>query len=310
MITTTDTLLESIKRGITLPEASADLDDAAILAIADEEIASLIVPEIIKLRSEFLVGRSRADLVSGVSAYEIPYRAVGRRLREICLVDSSGSRRNLRAISPEESYSFSSTGEPVGFYLESDSVILLPTPGSTGAQLEMSYFVRPSKLVRSDAVAKIASIDRIAGVVTVQALPSTMIGVQSFDFIKGKDVHKIRAMDVATSGFTGMQITVAVALIPQTLIVGDVIAIAGESHVVPLPDECLPLIAQATQNRLLEALGDFEALGAAVAKLDQKILSMRTLLSIQVEGERAKLSLNNSLLSSRGSSGRRFNTRW
>ena len=299
MAFTTDDLVASIARGVTLPSYDPLLNTADILALANEEMQTRIVPMIRALRQEFFVTTASQVLISGQDAYTLPARAVGRTLRDLKLVCPGVTKRKLVYIEPEEEHFYGNTGsggEPVGFFFRGDSFVLRPTPLVTSStySLEVWYELRPSSLIPVSAAGKVVSVDFVNNLVVLTQAPAVVLPGSTVDFISSSGGHSLVGMDLSINAISGNQL--AFTLVPPTLAVGDYCAPSQQSPVVMLPDDVFPVLAQAVQCRILEAIGDMENLQAAKMTLTEKIVETQKLLAPRVEGEVRKVTNRQGLL--------------
>ena len=295
MIKTSADLLQSIKRGVSMPENQKRFTDQDLLEFADEEIESKILPVISAMRQEFLVYRETQALVANQASYPIPYRAMGRVVKDVVLVQGTTTRRQLPLISPSEAYGYSATGTPAAFYLENDSVVLVPTPTSVTHSLELKYVMRPSRLIALTDCRQITGIS--ANTLTFASTPpSTFSTNNPVDLIQGRQGNTIVKFDVVVTN-VGIN-SINVAAVPAGLAIGDYVALSEQSPIIPLPQETFPVIAIAVQNRLLEAQGDVEMLQLGEAKLKVKMEAMVSLLCPRIQ-DQSKVIVNRSMLRGR-----------
>lgn len=294
----TTKLLDSIKRGVTVPANQARFTDEDILALADEEIESTILPVLLAIRQEFLVKYEDVPLVAEQSDYKIPYRAVGRKLRDLKLIgDDETFIRQLPYIAPEDSHIVFpvTSGQPTGFTVRGENIVLLPTPSSADANLRMYYELAPSKLTIATSYSvtsqqyeinssPITAINTTTGEVTVSTALTGYSNGDDLDFIDGNTAHQVKGEGVTSVSAASTVYTFAAADLPSNLAVGDILAFPAQTPVVQLPDELIQSLVQATICRLLEAQGDFDALDRSVARLEKKLNAAAQLLTPRVEG--------------------------
>ena len=78
-----DDLLEGIKTRALIVSSRITLTDPQILMQADRIMQLKVVPLIESTQSDFFVTIEEEDIVGGQNEYSIPYRAVGRTLRDL-----------------------------------------------------------------------------------------------------------------------------------------------------------------------------------------------------------------------------------
>lgn len=260
MAITADKLIDGVKRRITMPASQVLLQNADILAFADDVLKIQIIPLLESLNQEYFVYSEEIPLVASQSEYSIPYRAIGRTLRELKIVDTSGSVRNLAKVAIEDVQTFATAGWTAGFYFKSDKIALVPEVPSTlsgDVSLQTWYRMPPSDLVETSAAALVSSVND--PVVTVTSVPSDMIAGSEVDFIQGKSGSTIYSIDKVISNISGTQITFPASTVPSELAAGDYISLKMTSPVINfIPNEVYPLVESFTAHRCLESIGDFD----------------------------------------------------
>jgi len=291
----TSKLITNIKRRVTIPTNQRLLEDEDILEICDNIIMAKIVPELISLRQNYFVVSTDIPLTSGVSEYQIPYRAIGRTLRDLKIKFSDGSKSDLSLCDIEDEHYFSvSETIPASFYFKGDNIVLIPSPTS-GITLEIWWEMPPSQLVNDNTAAKVVSSTLTS--VTVESLPSAITATVDLDFISSKPGYSIYAYDVPIASIAGTTINFASGLIDDLDIsVGDYLSIKETSPIVQIPRECVPFLETLAARRVLQAIGDFEGLKMLGEDEDDNLKQMRRLLEPRIRGEATKIMHRNGLL--------------
>lgn len=162
---TSNDLVESVKRKISFPLSQATFTALDILAFANEEMMVSQVPSVLTYHEEYFVHAVNVPLISGVSRYPIPNRAVGMRLRDLKWMDNAGNMFDMTRIQPEDKAFFQlniGANQAIHkFYVEGNDVVLAPAvvTSPTGA-LVMSFFLRPNQLVKNDRSATIIGFNQ------------------------------------------------------------------------------------------------------------------------------------------------------
>lgn len=281
MAKTADRLLEGVKRRVVLPASTPLMQDADLLAFADDVTASYLVPCLMSVNQEFFVYKTLTDVVVGQAEYRIPYRSIGRTLRDLKLT-LNGSVRDLVNIYLEDAHLYR-TGEVVGFYFRGDRYVLVPTPQSTGQQVEEWYNLAPSALVELDNAAVVTSFT--ATTVTVSSVPGTITTGTLVDFIQGKSGAPLLKMDATVTNVASTTLTFDPDVIPTDLAVGDYLSLAQTTPVIMLPDEAYPLLETATSIRVLNAIGDFEGAGRLAEDKAREEKDLKLMIAPRNEGE-------------------------
>lgn len=289
MAITTTLLLDAIKRGVTIPSNQVRFSDSDFLKFADEETEATILPMLTSIRQEFLVKTKTTACVASTAKYKIPYRAVGRTLRDLKLARTSDTTfiKTLAYVSPEDAnvYTTTMSGEPFGFTVEGDYVKLLPTPLSSDLSIIFYYLLKPSYLVATTSAGLITAVDTVTGIVTISTAVSAFTTGATMDLVDGKSGCGVLAEDIVNTNVSSTAVTFAAANLPTGLAVGDYVTLSNQTPVVQLPDELHQSLVQAVICRILEALGDAEMYAIAQGKLEKKLEAAQQLLTPRVESE-------------------------
>ena len=269
MAYTTDDLVASVRRRGQLPAASADgkLTDADILALAFEEIETLIYPLVTSAREEYWVVASSTSIVANQENYRIPARATAAGLRDVLFQDSGGARYSLPYIDLAESWQWrsnSSTFWPQGmaFTLSDSEVVLLPTPTSAVGKVFFFFTRQHSRLVAVSACAKVTGIS--GAIYTCDTVPATWSTSTPVDLLQaGPNFAALADDETPDSVTTGAAGNVTLGSAVTDVAVGDYVALAGETCVIQILRELHPLLVSATLVRVLESIGDREGLAVA-----------------------------------------------
>lgn len=301
---TAEVLLDSIRiLGRCPNDTAAGTADADLLKICDESLKEKIVPRIIRTREEYLVQAAWTPMVSNVTKYRIHPRAYAERLRDICFIDSAGSRFNIgdSPINREElaSYGGPGSGVPAGWYLEGNAIQLVPITGSYEGYIEQSFIARPSKLVLSTAVRLIDSVNTVTGVITTTTnLPTTWTTANKFDVYSPYSGAELHALDAVASqvggGGTEKQVTFTTKIDGSVhgswpIAIGDYIALAGQAHLIQVPEDLVPLLIEDVVLRIAIGDGDKDKANAHFARVKEQAEEMTGVLDNRVEGRPMKI---------------------
>lgn len=268
MILTGDLILESAKRGISFPSNNANnLSDADILAFAYEEIVSKIMPLMTSMRQEYLIAPVYSiSIVEDTQRYRIPQRALARTLRNLIYIDSGGNRRDMTMIKPEDAPLYmptsTSEGPPEVFYIENDYIVILPIPSASEGTLEITYPLRPSKIIKLNDAGVIQSRTVATATIILDSALSTITTSTPLDIISHTSGNIVRVLSITPTNVSSATLTFAASSFDSTIAVDDYVCLAEESPVAQIPEEAHVVLARATQNRILESIDDFEGLAA------------------------------------------------
>lgn len=308
---TSSSLIASVKRRAMIPSSQSTFSDEDFLALANEEVAIGMVPSILMYHEEYYVYPEVAALVADKSAYPIPYRAVGGKLRNLEYLDTSNNVCEMTRISPDDAPYFGSNnnGNFVSrFYARGNDVVLVPSVSSSPVgSLLFSYYLRPNELVKESRVAIVTAIDTVTGIITVDKTPTNITASSLIDFLEYKPGHRTRSFDITVAAVDAINktITFTPSDVPSDLIVGDHIATAGECMIPQIPSDLHSVLAQRVAARCLEALGDTQGLTNANTKLQEMELKTGMLIDNRSTGNPLKINNIRGLLRS-SKIGRRF----
>lgn len=292
MSISSDKLLRGVKRRITLPANQVLLDNDNILEMADDVISGTIIPLIKSVNHDFFVYEEQEALVAGQSLYDIPYRAIGRGLRDLKIKDPSNNVRSVPLIALEDIQYYVSNSNVSGFCFQSDKIRLVPdTPSSIPQSnyLLKYYELAPNKLIQTSNACLVTAVSApglATTDVTVAAVPSVIVVNADIDFIQSKSGSTILGMDVDIQGINGTTLTFLNADVPSGLIAGDYIALAGYSPVLNfIPNELYSYIETRLAMRILSAIGDYEGLAILKGEVSEDKTEVKQMLAPRIEGE-------------------------
>lgn len=300
---TTEELIRSIKIRAMVPINQDTFTEESIINFINDEMMLGLIPSILIEREEYLVGPAYiVPILPNISEYPLPERSIGNKLREVNYRDEMGNEYEMTRIAVDDRYNYLmntiTTQNWKQFYVQGSSLTLFPKAGaSPTGSLVMWYYLRPNNLVKSEATGSITAIDRTAGRITVASLPSNFSVTQTYDFVKRKSPHNIISLDVTITSLNTASKTLSLDpnLIPSSLQVGDIIALAGETNIPNVPTELHQVLAQRVACRILESLGDTQGLQNAMSKLVEMESKTATLIDNRVEGAPRKVVNRNNV---------------
>lgn len=293
-VLTSSLLINSIKRRAMIPSDQSTFTDADFLDMLNEEIQYFGVPHLLRTHEEYLLTFVDIPIEQNKREYTIPYRSIGNKLRDVAYIDSANNFFELSRISVEDLSDYNEDfldDYTEAFYVQDNKIILVDeVPFGNGA-IRMYFYLRPNTLVANNRAGVISSIDRTTGVITVSNFFSDFSNLPQIDFVAHRSPNKIYSFDITpiATNSTTKTLTFTTTDIPQDLIVGDYINIAGESIVPQLPTELHPILAQRTAVAALEAINDTEGVQVAQRRLEMMEQSVNTLIDNRVEGAPQKI---------------------
>ena len=171
---TSDKLIEAVKRKILFPVSQNTFTEEDILAFANEEMFISQVPAVMQYHEEYFVYRVQVPLVTNISRYPIPDRAIGMKLRDLFWSDASGNYFEMTRISSGDKAFFQrSIGANQAihkFYMENNDILLTPSVvGDPTGKMNFFIFLRPNQLVRDSRARTFTAFTQD---VTVTSAPS------------------------------------------------------------------------------------------------------------------------------------------
>lgn len=301
-----------------LPSSSVTATaDADLLAHADAEIQTRLVPLLLRVQEEYLVQRLRITLVNGIDAYPLPINAIGSRVRSVMYVRSAG-RLPIPRLRPEQRNVVigTVTGFPIGFYLDGANIILVPAPQtSSGDVLEVDIYARPNRLVPAAGVGIIAShTGTTPGPFTVNfsnTVSPVFASGALLDFVFHQPPFPLLAYNVTASTGGGASVIVSDSSITSNpnvnsqplsgvamttpeldylaLLGGVHVSLTGTSDLIQLPVELQPVLAQLVTARVLAAMGYLEEANRAASVADQQLEAVTFILTPRTDGNPRKV---------------------
>lgn len=301
-LNTTD-LINTIKRRASIPKNQNTFTDDDILEIATEEMFISVLPNILELHQDYYLYSVDVPLVSDVSTYTIPYRAIGTKLRDLSYVDTDENVYEMTRIPIDDitkyNQGFTSSQMYRTFYMQNNQVVLYPGISSSPVgSLRFSFYLSPNSLVKTSRSTQITAIDTTTGIVTVNSIPANFSVNIQYDFMMANSPHKILTYDKSISAInTGSKTLVFTpADLPKDLSVGDYLLQAGESIYPQIPTELHSVLAQYAAIACLESLNDSEGLKNALVKLQKMEKSIPRLIDNRVEASAQKVTSYGGLL--------------
>jgi len=288
-VLTTDQLISTVKRRGMIPIDQDTFTDSDIIEILNEEMNIQLLPLVLKVHEEYYVHAKDYSLSENINRYNIPYRSIGNKLRDLHYKNSSGELYEMARISPEhksDTINTYSSGLYNEFYIENNQVVLLTEISDNSGYLNMSYYLRPNELVEDSRAGIIEDIDTDTGIITLESFPTHFNSTTLFDFISAKSPNQIYSYDITpiSKDAGAKTITFSTDDLPQNLAVGDYIMKAEETIVPQLPTELIPVLAQRATIKILEAMNDSEGLKNAIVDLDRMENNALTIIDSRVEG--------------------------
>jgi hypothetical protein len=288
----TEDLLTSIKLRAMVPTSQSTFQDADLIQIANEELQLKLVSDIMVTREDFFLTHESKPVLSGVSTYTMPSRAIGNSLKLVWYVDTRGNFRKLikKDVYEIADYNTSSSG-PDGYYIMGDRIVVLPMPLTSGGSIRFEFYARPNQMIPTASCAKIISSSVLAGVITyiVDTDITASQGVGSLvDVVSIVSPFVSWGYQAAVQTISSNSISLLVLAVQDEVgnplpNIGDYISPTGRANIAQVPQEFHPVLAQMTANRLLLAIGDLNKYNSGMTTLKEDRENALKLIRNRVE---------------------------
>jgi hypothetical protein len=286
---TTDDLVAAIRRQAYLPDAAVVSDgatphftDRELLSFADEELQSRFSGLIRAQRDEQRI-LSIDTVAAGIAlTIDMPDRAMARAVRRVHYVDASGRESApITQIEPADAWSFG--GDLRGpsalvWHFHGDSVRLPAVPSA--GRIRIYYALSLPRMVSS--ISEAAAIETVAGFVATTSASldflSSLPG-ERVDVVRGASPFTPLDTDLLVSSVVGSAITLStwpnISKVSQPGAFEtprkDFIVLRDTTCHPPLPQEWHAALASCVVTRVLEALGDRDAVMFSRATRDERL---------------------------------------
>lgn len=281
---TTTGIVNAIKLKGILPDAQQLFLPDDLISIMDGEMKTIIVPQIMSAKQEYLVSSYDQSISSGQTKFFIPHQAIGGKLRDFVLVNADGKEIGIDRYEPEDVKTGGDEWTHRGFFVDNDQVNLLPTDGDfVGYSARMKIFRRPNNLVLESKAAKVTAINTSSLEVTCDKMPSHFTTSLTYDFVKGKPSFRCHAENKSISTIVGFVLKFSETL-PEDLAIGDWVAETGFSPIPQIPYELHPLLEQRVVIKCLEGMKDRTGLELASKAYDEMLNQFGFIVAPRVDG--------------------------
>lgn len=296
-------MISSIKTRAMVPSSQNLFSDAVMAKMITEELFADIVPMIMACREEYFV-QFYDQSISGVS-YDIPSRAIGQKLRDVCLLNSDGNEVAIPRLSPDTIKRRQSIFDLMtlrGFFFKDDIVTLSPTAAAfSNFSLRMKYFRRPNNICLTSEAVQVSAIDTVAKIVTFPTMPSSWLVTDTFDCIRGTPGFKSLGDDLSISAIDVAGRTMTLSTLPTGLAVGDWFAHAGFSPIAQIPYEVFNILEQRVAMKMMDNMGDESGLKGAADVYTDMVHKFQTMITPRADGSPKKIVRRNPLFGGSGS---------
>lgn len=307
---TSNDIIESAKRRAAIPENQRTFQEEDFLAFMNEEMSLGLVPSVMRMKEDYLMRTVDVSLVEGQTRYDIPYRAIGNKLREVSFKDSNGNIYELTRVGVGDRPYYNSPNNPsqvYAYYVENNQLVFIASGSTSTGSLQITYYERPNELVLLESVGIISNIDTTTGDISISNFPTNFSSSATYDLISIRSPHNSMAIDLVPTSVnsTTKVLTFTASELPIALRVGDHLALATQSAIPQIPSDLHVVLAHRVAARCLEAQGDMEGLQAANQKLAEFEQNTTDIIDDRIEDAPKKIVNRHGALRS-GLSSRRF----
>lgn len=289
---TTTKLVEAIRRRGSIPSSQQLFSTNDFIALANDEMETVIIPNIMSVREEYFVGYEDVSVTASNTPQEIsiPSDAIGQKLRDLCWVDDNGQLSSIPRLELEQAsgtqYLDPMISQSYGFMIRANKIVLYPGNSGTGT-LRIYYYKRPLELTNTSECGQVTEINTNTNEVTLTFLPSDWTTSDTVNVIGQSQPFETKVTSVQITNVSFPVVTLASV---DNIAVGDWVALEGYSPIPQIPVEAHKVLAQATVVKCMEAMGDREGMQAAQGKLKKNITDMFKLISPRVDGAPKKIT--------------------
>ncbi len=297
---TTDELIKAIKRNVTVPVSQKTFQDEDFIAFLNEEMSLGLVPQIMKMKEDYLLTIVNIPIEAGLREYQIPARAVGNKLKELAYVDGNGNICEMTKVDigdlPFWNNEQRNNSVPYAYFIANNVINLISTFNVASGFLQFTYYMRPNQLVMLKDVGIVQSIDTITGQVFLDKVPTDFNVNKQYDVVQQISPHKCLTIDLTITGLNTVNKSVTFATVPTGLKVGDHLTLAQQSAIPQIPSDMHPILGHRAGRRCVSAQGDTEAVQVTTGMVNEFQENSMNIISDRVEDSPKKIVGNRNLI--------------
>ena len=254
---TADQALAGIKLRCHWPSTNAPISDANLLLLADQEIVGSLWPMLVASQGDYYLSYLDHAITADKARYRLPKKSYGP-IKDVLIVDSNGAEAHVDAMNIEELGQEPQSNRKFLHFIDGDFLGLYPTPSTTQDTLRIRFYRHPNALALTTTSRQISALTSATRLTLSAAISGTgWTTGTDVDIIGSGNAHQVLSEDIDLTG-TGAS-TIDMASYPSTIEVGDWVATAGQTPLVPLPDFLVPLLMTRVALQALNGAGDAEA---------------------------------------------------
>ncbi len=261
-------LVEAIRDEGMLPKAESG-QTARLIAVMNREARLWLTKLMIDAGGGHETVSTDIPVVAGTRNYRVPKRAVLSGLKQVELVQTGSEPVPLNRIERPRVNENNIMGGAGNYYMQGNEIVLIADPSFTGS-LRLTWVRRMNKLVPADETAEITAIDTNTNEITFALAPTDFSSSQTFDLIQATPHFEVLDTDL-TATLAGTEPSMTLTFsdeLPEDLVVGDYVALAGQTPILNAPLELHDVLVMRAAFKYLSSLGDPKA-AYAKAEVDE-----------------------------------------
>lgn len=277
--TTTSGILASVKRRATLPTSQQLFSDSDLLAMANEELNTKVVPVIMAVGEAHFI-QSADTLLSASQTYlDLPAQAMGNKWHAFHLIQGDDAYP-LPRISLTE---YASIPEVLSVRVQDQRAYI---QGTTSDTIRAYYYKRPNYLVGTDEISTVSGSNTTE--LYVNSAPTNFIGTTQWEIQNPSPPFQTKSSFTGTWNPTHKKITTTTSNLSFGN--GDYVTRSGESACPQIPADAHQLLVAAITMRVHEAMGDQASYQLAENTFNEQKSYVENLLSPRVETSPKKIT--------------------
>jgi len=296
VIITTNKLIKSVKARGFVPSSQVALTDEDFIRFANEELQLRVCPFVARYGGagdEYNIVEE-GYTISGDNTITVPARAYSGKIRDIYYVQG-GRVFQIPKIAREDKFNFQQvTQYPLGYYMQGNKIVFLPTALNYAGEIRIAYMMRPSDLVMESNARTVTAIDTTAKQLTLNSPNGVWKVGTKLDVTSGENDCTLKTWNIVITGITGSTYTFA----NDDLVgisTGDILTLGGTTSVPQIPSELHPLLVARTLLAVQSAVKDNGA-NATLQTINEMEERLKDVLTDRTIGQGDKLVNRNSML--------------
>jgi len=240
-----------VRESAFIEDTAADWTDSVILAEVYDQLTQVFGRGITKARQGYWLKQQTVLVTQGTAKYRVPNRcSLGGFERIEIAYDNTLAWVDLLEVDEKQALNYElqsgQQGTSVRFVMRGDQINLLPLPNGAVYALRLNYYLRPPRVIPSQAGGVVTAVNATARTITVNSVPNTITtagvataiasGSVAIDVISPFGWHEVQLVS-ETQTLAGSVFTCTGTGDMSTIKVGDVVRAEDQSDWPAIPDE-------------------------------------------------------------------------